>query len=365
MDKPIGDVWSFLQGVTKGSEEMQKAIEAEHPILCKYCGSSHVVRYGHSKHIQRFLCRDCHHTFMDTEALPGMKISPQVIGAGVGMFYEGMSLNAIRRQLQQQYGMYPSDSTVYGWIQRYTREAVNKANTYKPQVGDVWIADETVIKVNGKNTWFWDIIDAKTRFLLASHISATRMARDAYALMMAASQRAGKTPKVVVTDQLLSYLDGIELAFGGDTKHIRAKTLTSEPAKSLIERFHGSLKDRTKVMRGLKSHESANQILDGWLVHYNFFRPHETLSNFTPAQKAGLKFEYKNWLDVVKSPAKPMIEVIPINPSLELHHPSMRSATSTLGHFAGHPKRRNLPREINLGAGVFHNRRTGRRHIRL
>ncbi|MFH1210485.1 MAG: hypothetical protein V1645_01080, partial [archaeon] len=51
------------------------------------------------------------------------------------------------------------------------------------------------------------------------------------------------------------------LAFGADTKHIRAKTLTSEPAKELIERFHGSLKSRTKVMRGLKSKETANEIL--------------------------------------------------------------------------------------------------------
>jgi transposase-like protein len=294
-----------------------------------------------------------------------MKVSPQVTAAAVGMFYEGMSLNAIRRQLQQQYSVYPSDSTVYGWIQRYTRLAVNKADTCKPQVGEVWVADETVIKVNGKNTWFWDIIDAKTRFLLASRISQTRGTRDAYALVMEASQRAGKTPKMIVTDQLAGYIDGIEMAFGADTKHIRAKTLTSEPAKELIERFHGSLKDRTKVMRGLKSKESADEILNGWLMWYNFMRPHEGLDGHTPAEKSGIKFEHKNWLDVVMASARQVVTITEVKPSLELHHPSAKSATSTLGHFAGHRKRGRLPREIDLGADIVRDRRTGRRHLRL
>lgn len=53
-------------------------------------------------------------------------------------------------------------------------------------------------------------------------------------------------------------------------------------------------------MRGLKTPESALLILDGWLVYYNFFRPHESLGDKTPAEKAGLDFPLKNWLDVVK-----------------------------------------------------------------
>jgi len=52
-------------------------------------------------------------------------------------------------------------------------------------------------------------------------------------------------------------------------------------------------------MRGLKKPETALEILDGWLVYYNFFRPHESLGDKTPAEKAGIKFPLKNWLDVV------------------------------------------------------------------
>ena len=218
------------------------------------------------------------------------------------MYYEGMSLNAIRRHLQQMHHNYPSDSTVYEWIDRFTRVAVDKAREYKPDVGDVWIADETVLKIGGRKVWFWDIIDAKTRFLLASHLSATRTIKDAKELVEKAAERAGKTPKVVITDQLAAYFDGIELAFGADTKHIAAKKLTARPGTQLIERFHGSLKGRTKVMRGLKGLDSARRLMEGWLVHYNFFRPHETLGDKTPAETAGIKYKLKNWMAIINLP---------------------------------------------------------------
>ena len=273
---------------------------------------------------------------MDSDTLPGMKVSPAVTASAVNRFYEGSSLNQVRRGLQQDYGIYPSDSTVYEWIKRYSKSLVIKADTYHPQVGDVWVADETVLKIEGKNVWFWDLIDAKTRVLLSSRISATRTTKDARALVELASKRAGKTPKVIVTDKLAAYIDGIELAFGADTKHIPAKTLTSEPAKELIERFHSTLKSRTKVMRGLKSRKSAELFLNGWLAFYNYLRPHEGLDNKTPGEKAGIKFAYPNWLELVKDTKLPIQETAsqptsePDTP--ELHHP--KSASVTLGRFA-------------------------------
>jgi transposase InsO family protein len=72
-----------------------------------------------------------------------------------------------------------------------------------------------------------------------------------------------------------------------------------EPNTNLIERFHGTLKARTKVMRGMQNRETARLIMDGWLVHYNFFRPHEALGNKTPGEMAKVGFPYKTWKDVV------------------------------------------------------------------
>jgi hypothetical protein len=50
--------------------------------------------------------------------------------------------------------------------------------------------------------------------------------------------------------------------------------------------MHGTVKDRTKVMRGLKSFESTKALLEGFTIHYNYVRPHQSLDNRTPAQVA-------------------------------------------------------------------------------
>jgi len=268
-------------------------------IACKFCGSRNVIRYGHYRNIQRFFCKDCKRKFADNDALPNMQTPIDQIGAAIGMYYEGQSLNKVCRLLTQIYHSYPSDSTVYRWIAKFTKQAVNEAKDYKLDVGDVWVADETVLKIDGKNVWFWDIIDAKTRFLLASRLSRSRATKEAALVMNAARRRASKSPKKILTDKMGAYINAIDLVFGGAAKHIQTKPFTVEVNTNLIERFHGTLKDRTKVMRGLKDIKSARLITDGFLLHYNYLRPHEALKGKTPAEVAGVKYPYRNWQEIV------------------------------------------------------------------
>ncbi len=269
-------------------------------VTCKYCGGHNVIKYGTFRGRQRFWCKDCKRKFADNDALPEMQTPADQIGTAIGMYYEGQSLNSVCRLLTLIYSSYPSDSTIYRWLVKFTKQAVKEARDYKPDVGDIWIADETALNIGRSHrVWFWDIIDTRTRFLLASHISRTRSTKDAQKLMELASERAGKIPKTIITDKLSAYLDGIELTFGADTKHIQSKPFTVENNTNLIERFHGTLKDRTKIMRGLKDIRSARIIADGWLLHYNFLRPHESLNGKTPAEVAGVKYPYRNWKDIV------------------------------------------------------------------
>jgi hypothetical protein len=140
-----------------------------------------------------------------------------------------------------------------------------------------------------------------------------------------AMERANKTPQVVITDKLAAYLDGVELAFGADAKHRQGSPFDIEVNTNLIERFQGSLKDRTKVLRGLKKPDTARKFIEGWLIHYNYFRPHISLDGKTPAQKAGVKLSTNDWLNVVREPrdtAKIDISTEP-RPILRLHHPKL------------------------------------------
>jgi len=297
----------FSRGIDHGVKAILELIEQGDVLVdiqprCKYCGSGAVVRFGTYGGRQRWWCKLCQRKFTDSTALYGMRTPYEQVASALNMYYEGMSLNAIRRHLKQMYGNYPSDSTVYDWLTRFTRTAVRQTADHQPDVGDVWVADETVLKIGGRKVWFWDLIDARTRYLLASHLSTSRTQYDARLLMARAAKCAGKPPKKVITDKLAAYIEGVGWNFGGQTQHVAAKSLTSSPGTQLIERFHSTLKSRTKVMRGLKKVETARLLLQGWLVHYNYFRPHESLGNRTPAQQAGVKYHIRNWKHVVKPP---------------------------------------------------------------
>ena len=64
----------------------------------------------------------------------------------------GMPLDAIQRHLNQQFETYYSESGIYNWVVRFSKEAVNRVRDFQPIVGDTWIADESVIKVGGCRT---------------------------------------------------------------------------------------------------------------------------------------------------------------------------------------------------------------------
>jgi transposase-like protein len=258
-----------------------------------------------------------------------MKTPIDHISTALSCYFGGMPLDAIQRHLQQQYGAYYTEMGIYNWIRRFSQEAVDRVANFRPIVGDTWIADETVLKVGGRNIWFFDVIDEKTRYLLASRLSISRTIKEAALVMNEARRKAGKSPKRIITDKLAAYTDGIDLVFGADTKHIQSKPFTDVNSTNVIERFHGTLKDRTKVVRGFKNMDTARLLTQAWLVHYNFFKEHTTLGDVPPAVKMGAT-PVKDWAEVVSQtkvikPISPSPKLsIEIEPVLKARHPKRR-----------------------------------------
>ena len=262
------------------------------------------MRYGKYRGTQQYMCKDCNRKSADNKALPGMQMPPEVIGSALSMFYEGASCASIRRQLRHIYHVQPSKSTIYNWWVEYTKKATELASDSKPKTGKSWVVNETVLKVGGEDTWFWDVIDSDTKFLVSSHVSDTRGTEDAEAVMKKAQDKTTQPPEFIISDKLASYIEGIDRVFGTDMWYKESQGFAGRIVTRLIDRFHGTLRDRAKIMRGLKSINTAKLATDGWLVHHNFFRPQPSLENKTPSEVAGIKFPYRDWTEIVKGGKK-------------------------------------------------------------
>jgi hypothetical protein len=56
-------------------------------------------------------------------------------------------------------------------------------------------------------------------------------------------------------------------------------------------------------MRGLKSFDSTRLLLEGYAVHYNCVRPHQSLGGKTPAQAARMEVP-NNWKGLIEESTK-------------------------------------------------------------
>jgi hypothetical protein len=67
-----------------------------------------------------------------------------------------------------------------------------------------------------------------------------------------------------------------------------------------MERMNGEVRDREKVMRGLKKTDSP--ILKGYQLFHNYVRPHEALDGKTPAEACGIKVEGQHkWKTLIQN----------------------------------------------------------------
>jgi transposase-like protein len=224
------------------------------------------------------------------------------------MYYEGLSIRKVQNQLQKIFGIQIGKSAIWKWLMKYSALVSEYVETLKPQLLGVYHVDETAIKCKGVQKWFWEIIDENSKFLVASHLSSSRTTEDAITLFEKSIRIAKKKPISIYCDGLPAYLDGYNKVFWTIKKDTRPELIRRVGIRNVhnqnaVERLHGTLKDRLKPTRGLKDEEPVRTLLDGWVVHYNYVRPHQTLKGKTPAQASGIDMK-NDWHVLVKEATK-------------------------------------------------------------
>jgi transposase-like protein len=275
---------------------------------CKYCGSEKVVKDGKVKGEQVYKCKECKHRFYLNGNFSKMRVEKNLVVAALNFYYDGLSLRKAQRNLEQIFGEKVSQVTILNWIKKYSRLVKEYMITLVPQLSGLWHEDETMIQCEGRSIWFWEMIDEDTRFMVASHISGTRSLEDTIAVFKKGFEQSKVRPKAVFVDGSHVYSTAFNKVFWTMRKDTRPELvqrvgIRARETNNMVERLHGTLKDRTKPMRGLKSFESTKLLLEGYAVHYNCVRPHQSLDNKTPAQAARMDIP-NNWKGLIEQATK-------------------------------------------------------------
>jgi len=290
----------------------QIVIEPANFQVCPTCHSDLIVKHGvrHNGHgdIQRFKCKSCGRWFVVNLGFERMKASPKAITSAMQLYFTGESLRNVQKFLRLQ-GVKVSHVSIYKWIGKYTALMQKYLAQITPKVSDTWRADEMWLKIKGNPKYLYALMDDETRFWIAKEVAGDKFSKEAadYASNLFAEGKriAGKIPLTLITDGLHAY----HLAWKRElhtyrrpqAKHIEHATWRGQTNDNRkMERLNGEIRDREKVMRGLKKPDTP--IISGYQIYHNYLRPHEALNGRTPAELCGIKVEGGNkWLTIIQN----------------------------------------------------------------
>lgn len=296
-------------------------------IKCPFCNSKEVIKRGlikteNKESTQRFGCKSCNNRFVLDNPFYRMRNKDLIITQTMDMYYSGMSFRKIAQHLQRFFPKGVSHSTIYRWIMKYVPIMENFTDEQKIKASWQIQSDEVEFKrrisktsKGVANEFFIDVIDMDSRFIVSSLYSADRKTNTLNKVLGKAKRKTGEQVKVISTDGLNAYPRVIKKTFGmkmnkrhriASTSKVIHQVIKSDSGKFnyKIERFHNTLRERTKIMRGFHGCiTSAQTLMKGYEIYYNWIRNNLALEGQTPSQIAvpNVQIENKNgWLELIQ-----------------------------------------------------------------
>ena len=293
--------------VKKMDEDIEFIIPEPKKDLCPHCSSDGIVKSGIRKTAigqkQRYRCNECKKRFV-LSPIKNIKGNEKIVCLAMDCYYKGLSYRDISDQFKQFYNLDISHVSIRNWVLRFSKQLEEYSKTIKPEIKGIWNADETLILTNrGKNKqnthhdYVWNVIDNKTKFLLASINSGrSRKSKDAQKVFTEAWKQNGKIPYQIITDGYKGYQDGCRKTFRNWGKERKVKFTSivghrKEVNNNAVESHHTHQKEFHKVRRGVKETQTYQ---DGFKVYHNFIRKN-VKDKTTPAEKCGVGVQGNRW----------------------------------------------------------------------
>ncbi len=293
----------------KTTKQRYKDLSYFKPKLCPFCKSKKIIkwgfRYNHVVKKRRYMCNECNKLFTVDDGFWKKKKQREFITQCIDLYVNGMSLRKVKAHMEQFTDKKISHTAIMKWLRSYSKAVKIYTDKLPIEISGLYHADELFVKCGGMENYFWDLIDAESRFLVATHYSMRRDIDSATILLNNAKMRAEK-PLQVVTDGLQAYVNTVPATWYKNTykdseqvKHIRTHQ-PNDYRNNIIERIQGTIRERIKVMRGFKNNLSAKAILDLFTIYYNFIRIHQGIG-MTPAEACGIKLALgqNRWLGLI------------------------------------------------------------------
>lgn len=290
-------------------------------INCPKCKKNNTKKRGirstqHRGKIQRYFCKNCNFSFIESNGFKRMRNSPKKITLSLDLFFRGLSTREIQNHLKAFYPHNSDHSTILRWIRKYSLLIAEFTDKLKVNTGSYIEVDEMEFhrrkshkaRLGIDKNWLINALDVKTRFLLCSNYAKNRNQRELKAVFKKVKDKSDNI-KIVTTDGFMAYRNVIKKTWGYNLKalnyNIKHKVVNASRGEGFniwVERLHNSLRQRTQGFRGFHgSLSSAYSIMKGIEIFYNFVRKHEALKGKTPSDVAtNIEFKTPNrWLELI------------------------------------------------------------------
>jgi len=302
------ELWIKLKNrLDNNTVELENELNKQE-INCPDCNSYNITKNGNRKTTdgtrQRYKCKDCNYRFTH-DIIKHRKVSGKMVALSMDLYFKGLSLRKISDTIYQFYDIQIHHETIRRWINTFMEKMNDYVSNLKIEHSDIWVVDEQKVKTKKDQwVWVWNLMDKESRFLIASNVTKTRNMNDTRQIFKKAKQNTDKKPLFVITDGLKTYPHAINKELYDhhqSCEHIANAGIGKSENNNVIERYHGTYRERDKVMRGLHSHKTSKTMSENWKTYYNFIRPHMALSGKTPAEMKGMNLSSSNnkWLEML------------------------------------------------------------------
>ena len=205
----------------------------------------------------------------------------------------GLSLRKTALALKEIHNITISHQQVANYLKTAAICVKPFVDNYDYDVGSVFTADETYIKIKGIKGYIWFIMDAAKRSIIGYQISDNRGVGPCILSMRMALKHFKELPKnfKFIADGYSAYPLAAQQFFVDSKGSIdfditKVIGLTNDdavskefrPYKQMIERLNRTYKQSYRPTNGFDNIDGANYDLALWVAYYNFLRPHKHAS---------------------------------------------------------------------------------------